>query len=155
MIFYSGKDERIKRALSGIDQMFKRGVIRKLIYTKDKFEGSNCTPQILAGLVESFYTNSNVIIEEYKTPWWKRSNVLAYTTDSRRIFINTRNLDRSDASIAGTIAHELIHCVDNQDIKYYFGHGDNSPINKGQTAPYWIGKKVMDNYLASIELGKK
>lgn len=41
-------------------------------------------------------------------------------------------------SMVATIVHEGIHAEDENDGSDFFGHGDNSPIGKENTAPYAI-----------------
>jgi len=57
-----------------------------------------------------------------------------YTVDNGKpqVFLNTRKLNRSDASIVATLIHEAVHEADFRDL-LDFHHGDNRP--KGGTAP--------------------
>lgn len=54
-----------------------------------------------------------------------------------RLFVNENKLDGSAERIAASIIHESIRALD--DISTLsFGHGDNVPHDKSNTAPYWI-----------------
>jgi hypothetical protein len=73
-----------------------------------------------------------VFLYTTKNPW---SVVNGYTLNDgkQQMFLNTRSLGRSDASIVATIIHEAVHLADNNDFEKFYHHGDNYP--KGGTAP--------------------
>ena len=76
----------------------------------------------------------------------KYRKTLAYT-DSRypnTLFLNVKKLNRSAESIAATIIHEGVHAADDAETQYTFGHGNNSPVGKDNTAPYWIGNHAYE-----------
>lgn len=103
----------------------------------------NVNPRIIADLlknsllvfsVEIFYPSKLQSIFKYR-------KTLAFT-DARypnSLFLNFKKLNREVAEIAATILHEAIHALDHEQKTYTFGHGNNSPIGKQNTAPYWIG----------------
>jgi hypothetical protein len=83
-----------------------------------------------------------------------KSNVLAYTASSKELFINANNLDRSVASVLGTVVHELVHVYDRIDMRYTYGHGSNSSHGKKTTFPYHLGneaKSWAEKKLASVK----
>jgi hypothetical protein len=86
-------------------------------------------------------------IKLYK-PFWLWSKVLGYykpNEDFERIYINKRMFyKRDDKSCAKTMLHEIIHLVDNYDTVRRFGHGDNSPYGKEESAPWKISNIVID-----------
>ena len=80
-------------------------------------------------------------------PRWPWSAALAYVqgNNPKTIYINERKLNRSEASIAATIAHEYIHVLDNYTPES-FGHGDNYASGKDNSAPYYFGQVVEEVY---------
>lgn len=77
---------------------------------------------------------------------WSRAYATTYTGNYNLIKLNSRRLNRSIASVCGSIAHELGHCLE-----YYirervpmvkFNHGDNSPVGKDTTFQYQLGRGV-------------
>ena len=81
-------------------------------------------------------------IETYKSknPW---SSAYGYynPTKPNFIYLNTRKLNRTNASICATLIHEMVHFLDNNS-DFSFGHGSNNPKGKQNTAPYWIDNHV-------------
>lgn len=102
-----------------------------------RFERTEVSPRQVADVMER--CTARVTVQLYKSRWpW--SKALAYE-DARfpnLIFLNTRKLNRSVASIVGTIIHESVHAADTLS-PLDFGHGDNAAAGKENTAPYWIG----------------
>jgi hypothetical protein len=101
-----------------------------------QFDYTNVSPRDIANLMEQAALTLRVRL--YKS--FPLSPVLGY--EDRRfpddVFLNTRKLDRSMASIVGTILHEAVHAVDARS-PLDFGHGRNSSAGKDNSAPYWIG----------------
>jgi len=87
-----------------------------------------------------------IIVKTYrsKNPW---SSALGYFSPSQpdHIFLNNRKLNRSKGSIVATLIHEMIHFCDYLNEVDSYGHGDNSPAGKENTAPFYI-----DNIAESI-----
>jgi ssRNA-specific RNase YbeY (16S rRNA maturation enzyme) len=72
-----------------------------------------------------------VISYKSKNPW---SASLAYTTPAEKvIYLNLRNINRSQESIAETVIHEWTH------LKGY-SHGDNYPKGKEDSVPYKVAR---------------
>jgi len=120
------------------------------------FEYSNLDGKQLAEIMKNgipvhFVGANHIPVFKYKN-WFTRA--LAYTTNySRNIKLNYYKMRRSPASIAGILCHESTHILDYYNEKYYFGHGDNKSKNKGQSAPYLIGKiakRLAEDYLSVI-----
>lgn len=90
--------------------------------------------------------NYELTVKLYKSknPW---SSAYGYFSPSKpdHIFLNSRKLNRSRGSIVSSLIHEMIHYVDDKNKYESYGHGDNSPVGKSNTAPYWI-----DNLAESI-----
>lgn len=59
-----------------------------------------------------------------------------------RIYYARQKTGRSVPNIVNTLVHELVHNCDmfgDQSADRDFGHGDQSPEGKGDSAPWWIG----------------
>lgn len=102
------------------------------------FDYSTATPAQIADLME---TSDVVVSVKLYTSRWPWSKAVAF--EDRRfpnvVFLNTRRLNRSVPSICATIVHECVHAVDSAEAGLRFGHLDNNPNGKENTAPYWIG----------------
>ncbi|MGZ0016802.1 hypothetical protein [Yeosuana sp. AK3] len=132
----------VKSATDKANELLKNDEFYKTISDHPSFDLSTASPKIISELlkksdlefkVEIFYPNAFQSIKYRKT--------FAYT-DSRfpnTLFLNFKKLDREIEDIAATIIHESIHALDDAEENYTFGHGNNSPKGKHNTAPYWIG----------------
>jgi hypothetical protein len=108
------------------------------------FDYSDCDSEFIADLIHQFsngrFGNLYVYTYKSKNPWSRAYGYFSPATPDK-IFLNTRKLNRSQASIGASICHELIHYIDSK-VTVRFGHGEgknaNSPIGKEATAPYWI-----------------
>lgn len=80
-----------------------------------------------------------VFLYTSKNPW-SAANGYTLNDGKTQVFLNTRKLGRSDASILATLLHEAVHEADNNDMKNFYNHGDNYP--KGGTAPEVIADVV-------------
>ena len=128
------------------------GVIPELFKELEKkmdFDMSNCRGRFIAQIIRDY--RSTTQIKTYR-PWNPWSKALAYVSpkEPNVIYINSRRLNRSIASIAGSIAHETIHVLDNKYTDANFGHGNNSPKGKENTVPYWIGRRVKELILKDV-----
>ena len=82
-----------------------------------------------------------------KNPW---SSALGYFSPSKpdHIFLNNRKLNRTKGSIVATLIHEMVHYCDFLNEVESYGHGDNSPNGKENTAPFYIdniAESMVDN----------
>ena len=80
------------------------------------------------------------------------SKAYGYFTPSKpdHIYLNTRKLNRSRGSIVSSLIHEMIHYCDHKNQFESYGHGNNDPQGKENTAPYWIdnlAQSIIDNKL--------
>lgn len=142
-LVYFGENKQVKSALR-LAQYYlgQPGFLEERLSHVKKFDATTAKPSELAAIFREFYSTHAVEVKTYATPRWRRSRVLAYTNNQTCFYLNTSNFKRSDASIAGTIAHEWVHACDNWAKKHRFGHGDNSSHRKADTVPYWIGYDV-------------
>ena len=140
-------DNRVSRAVQLFNQSLSKLTLELYKDGNNKFDMSNCNKRYIAQELNSY---PNIINIKFYKPFWPWSKALAYVNDDKTIYLNSRKLNRSIPSISGSIAHEVIHILDNRYKEVSMGHGNNSPINKENTAPYWIGKKVYEIALNTI-----
>jgi hypothetical protein len=107
-------------------------------------------------LVETFEKyNLPAIHVRTKFMWLKRVYACVYAGEPNTMYLNSRTLKRSSdkknnvASLAGTIGHELIHILDSYSPKIFW-HGDNNPVGKEMTLPYWFGRCVQQYALEAL-----
>lgn len=69
-----------------------------------------------------------------KNPW---SSAIAttYATDRQYLYLNSRKNPRPLPQMMNTVIHECSHLAG-------YKHGDNSPVGKENSVPYWIGDKA-------------
>jgi len=144
-VAYAGTHPVVKAAVEQANRMLRDPAFLDEIASHPKFDMSDAPPAVIAGLmrtsalkftVETFSPRGFYRIKYRKT--------FAYT-DSRhpnKLFLHAQKLDREIADVAATIIHEGIHALDDAENRYSFGHGDNSPSGKENTAPYWIGSRA-------------
>lgn len=58
-----------------------------------------------------------------------------YATDRKFFYLNTRKNPRPMPSMVNTAIHECTHLVG-------YTHGDNSPVGKENSVPYWAGDQA-------------
>lgn len=106
------------------------------------FDYSDINGEVLGDIVRNPLIVAQV--KFYRGWFWSRVN--AYTNGTEYMYLNTRKLARSDASIANTIVHEYIHILDSYNEQYSFGHGSNNRSGKDNSAPYKVGDMFEDLY---------
>ncbi len=125
--------------------LFKEGELLKpfieAVIAKD-YDMSNAQSSHIAEQICKFVDSNNTMkVKLYRSrnPW---SKALGYYIASRPfdININTRMINRTTSSFVVTLVHELIHAIDGLDKVYSYGHGNNKPYGKQDTAPYYIGR---------------
>ena len=139
----------IDRAIMLFNSLLVGGVIEEIIedFPKLDTEYTNQDKEKIIFYVDSFYNSFKVNVQTYR-PWnpWSAAYATTYTGNYNLIKLNSRKLNRSLASICGTIAHEWGHCLEyyvksiNKEV--YFNHGDNSPVGKDYTFQYLLGRRV-------------
>lgn len=114
------------------------------------FSHATTTPANIATLIEESDLKLTVaIFFPRKIKAIKYRNTIAYV-DSKSpntLLLNKKKVDerrRTDISLAGTIIHEAIHALDNDNTDFSFGHGSNRKKGKDKSAPYWIGEKAIE-----------
>jgi hypothetical protein len=133
-----------------MNQLLTDGTIETLIKSMkplDERYTKSVTRDLIASFVRDFQKEFTVDIELYRSrnPWSK-AYAATHTGNYNLIKLNSRRLNRSIASICGSISHEWGHCLE-----YYirerfpvvsFNHGDNSPVGKDTTFQYQLGRAV-------------
>lgn len=143
-IEYNGNYTKIINAVQVANNLLNNNEFYRLISEHSEFDLANVSPNILSKLI---FNSKLVFIVLTFTPSFfqsitgRYSKTYAYTNTNnpKKLFLNTKKLNRSSESISASVIHESIHAIDNTEIKFKFGHGDNSSIGKNNTAPYWIG----------------
>ena len=107
------------------------------------YDMSTAKPDYIHRKIFAVLENDDIYVKIYY-PRWKYSKAIGYFSPSnpRDINMNGYKLNRSKSQIVGTLYHELVHMADNVDMIKSYGHGDNSPKGKSNTAPYLIGSKA-------------
>ena len=143
-INYSGTETSLAEAVQKANDVLNSALLHLKLSEKQSFDESNASGKIISDLIK----NSQILakVELYKSPWpWSKAN--AYTTPLQpdNIYFNSRKLsDYSSNDIACTLIHEFVHLVDFESSSYFFAHGSNYSLNKGNTAPYWIDQLAME-----------
>lgn len=144
-------DNRFPQVRFAVDQaeiLLSDDNFYKEISKKRNFRKTRASPKQIASFIEE---NKLVLVIQLYESKQIRTKTLAYYSSKHpnTIFLNTRNLERSVASIVGTLIHEYVHAIDRHVKEYRFGHGSNSRIGKKNTAPYWIGNLASRMSLAN------
>lgn len=143
MLVYFGENTSIIKAKKLVEEMFgpKRQILVDAILDRKKFDYSTASAAELSQMMTTYWDKYKTEIMLFK-PFWPWSKTLAYCKDEKRIYLNERKLNRSVESIAGTMAHELVHAADNAYPNIRCGHGSNSAHRKDGSFPYWFGYYV-------------
>jgi hypothetical protein len=134
---FDGMWDVVVEATSQANLLLTKGEFYERIRACPRFDLTKALPRDIADLMERCTVRLTVQLYKSRSPW---SRALGYE-DARFpnvVFLNTRKLNRSVASIVGTIIHESVHVADAHS-PLDFGHGGNSSAEKDTTAPYWIG----------------
>jgi hypothetical protein len=70
------------------------------------------------------------------TPDPENMNVVAFHKEGAA-FINSYKMERNECSMINTLVHEYTHYLG-------FGHGDNSPVGKENSIPYYFGNRAQE-----------
>jgi len=137
------QDETLKRVIKNVNQILDSELFHVELCKIQSFDFTNINGKVISDIFKIPPTRATVRF--YKGWFWSRVN--AYTNGGSIMYLNTRHLARSEASIANTIVHETVHIYDFFNNKHSFGHGDNRSIGKEKSAPYFIGSLIEEIYL--------
>jgi len=143
MFRYQGNYSRLILATEKANEIISNGKLFNAVALKENFDMTDVDGEFIVERMREFIASGKVVnVKTYKSrnPW---SKALGYFSSSRPLDINlnTRKLNRSQASFTNTLIHEFCHMLDNYDDERY-GHGDNSAAGKQNTVPYWVGKQA-------------
>jgi len=142
MFNYNGNSELIKECVKRANELVIDDAFLVKIEACD-FSKATCDGD---QIVRDIRLCSGLFVELYKSKNPFSSSCGYFSPNNpNSIFLNTRKLNRSKGSIVSTLIHEMIHYCDSINTKESYGHGDNSPAGKENTAPFYI-----DNIAESI-----
>jgi hypothetical protein len=136
-VTYDGGWEIVIQATNHANLVLANKVFYERIRAHASFDLTRSSPREIADAIERCITRLTVRTYKSRNPF---SRAIGYHDERWPdiIFLNTRRLDRSVASVVGTIVHEAVHAADAAST-LDFGHGGNPAGGKDNTAPYWIG----------------
>lgn len=134
---FDGTWDVVVEATREANLLLARPELYERIRACPRFDLTEASPRHIADAMER--CTAHVTVQLYKSRW-PLSKALGHEDPKfpNMVFLNTRKLDRSVASIVGTIIHESVHVADAHS-PLDFGHRGNSAAGKENTAPYWIG----------------
>ena len=141
-ITYKGPKEHIQQAVTAANALLRNDNFYRQIISKGSFDpqytSADATPTVIADLIRTATLEMTVLL--YLGPL----RVYAYddTYNYNLIHLNRLYINRNIPSLVNTMIHEMVHAVNYLNPQYRFDHGDNSPVGKENTAPYWIGNKA-------------
>lgn len=140
MFKFYGSNPKITNCVALANDNSNWDFLEDEIKLKDSFDMSTLSPQLVYEDIRAFWEEKDITVKIYY-PKWRLSKAIGYFTPSRPLDINLNGykLNRSQYSIIGTFFHELVHLSDNHNKNQSYGHGDNNPLGKQNTAPYFIG----------------
>jgi hypothetical protein len=130
----------VSTAVDEANSIHSAGQIYRLIGEHRAYDMSTALPEYISIKLCNFIMNNDINIKIYKPKWrWSKAYGYFSPANPHDINLNYYKLNRSVSSIVGTLYHEATHQCDNEDKIHSYGHGDNSPKGKANTAPYFIG----------------
>lgn len=146
MFNYNGNFENVRRATKLANKLLDNNNFYQIIRSADRFDMSNVTNDMVASLMKR-HNKLDITVKTYK-PWWPWSKAVAMfkPSEPHTVYLSSRRLNRSAASVVGSLMHEYVHLVDNLYSEYSFGHGSNYKHGKEHTAPYAIGTMAYQFY---------
>jgi hypothetical protein len=144
-IIYIGEHSVVKDAVADANRVLRDEAFLNQIASHSNFDMSTVLPAAIADLIRSSTLDFVIkLFSPHGIDALRYRNTFAYTDDKmpNTLFLNEKKLNREVADVAATIIHEGIHALDEADTNHRFGHGNNSPRGKENTAPYWIGNRA-------------
>ena len=135
-ITYNGSINDLKTATQKANNLFNDPQFLQEIVNKGRFDKATIDAGQIVDCIKKSKMQARVVT--YRSP---RRSVYGYDDPNNPdlLHINLWRNEWNIGSLVNTIVHEAIHAVNSEFPKYSFGHGDNSSVGKGNTAPYWIG----------------
>jgi len=149
MIITYSRDRRVVDGVALANRLLKDERFISHIASHYTFDMCDMSPSALIAYIQR-HLESNVIEVGTFKPFnpWSRAMAMFNPSEPDDVFISSRKLQRhpvkldQDASIAGSIWHEIIHLINNKLAMFTIGHGNNNPEGKQWTAPYQIGREA-------------
>lgn len=141
-------NEKVEDAIEEANKLLQKRDFYNKIESEINFDMANVSASKISTLIQLSKQNKLYVnLYRSRNPW---SKAYGYFIPSKpdHIYLNTRKLNRSLGSIVASLIHEMVHYVDNLYPEYSFGHGNNSPVGKEQTAPYridFIAQKIIES----------
>lgn len=134
-----GQSEHVETAVAIANALTNMGEFYEVIASKPtpfdpQWTGALATPKRVAELLRVTAVTITVKLRKHLL---KRVKGWTYPNEPEVVYLNTRALNRPRTEIVATLIHEWVHSIDNL-VPEDFGHGDNSPDGKDDSAPYWI-----------------
>lgn len=145
MLIYNGNNKRVIEAVAIVNDKDFQEALCNEIANKEYFDMSTADSKYLSLELMAFLKCVNIEVRLKRGWFWSKWLAAFYPSNPFFIYLNSKRLNRSVASIVGSCVHELIHSMDHFDTTYSYGHGGNtyhSGLNN--TAPYWIGRKAKE-----------
>lgn len=157
MFVNESNSQLVKNAVDTANELLMNKEFYNAIIAKESFDMSEVSSEFIAEKIQMFRAGifSHLYVYTYY-PKWRWSKAYGYFSPSNpdHIYLNAYKLirfsdnKRNTASLVASLIHESIHFLSHKTNKY-FNHGDNSPVGKDNTAPYWI-----DNLAESFIMGQ-
>jgi hypothetical protein len=133
-------------AMELFNHLVEEGTVAACIYNMPKdMDYINIDPERIADILE--IREMPPVKLKFWKPWnpWSKALAMVKSGDYSTLYLNVRKLDRSVASLTGSIAHEWGHCLEFWwktwvDDEHFFNHGDNR--RKPNTFQYQLGERV-------------
>jgi hypothetical protein len=149
-VIYNGTHDKVITCTEFINDLFNTDILYNSIIKKDSFTHTEYKPKDIASIMKKDDTEIQIKLYKSKNPF-TNSNAYVNRKYPNTLFLNTRKLWRDKKEIVNTIVHECVHVIDySENGKIDFGHGDNYPNGKEDSAPYWIGNEAKIEYLESL-----
>jgi hypothetical protein len=135
-IRYSGSSLVMIDALFKTNLLLEEDAFYQAISSHGRFDMANIDAPAIAQLLKE--STLRMTVDTYIRPWSK-ADTYDDPDEPTLIYINQWRINRSIPGFCNAFVHKIVHAVNAENPQYEFGHGDNSPIGKENTAPYWIG----------------
>lgn len=135
-IAYHGSSLVLIDALFRTNLLLEEELFYQVISEHGSFDMANVSAATIAKLLKK--STLRMTVDTYMRPWSKAG---AYDNpeEPATIYLNQWRMNRSISDLCNIFMHQVVHAVNAENPQYEFGHGDNSPVGKENTAPYWIG----------------
>lgn len=140
---------KLEKAKLIYNHMCREGIVEALIKQMRPLdpEYTNVAKGYIIDVFGDHWKEIRVEVNLY-TPWYWRSKAYARTFSGnyRLIELSSRRMNRTIASITGSLGHEHGHLVEfyakfhRKDVE--FNHGDNKSVGKEDTFQYQLGRAV-------------